>query len=346
MSNIDFLGIQETHGTPGRERMYQGISGVTSYWSHMSRSQGGVGLFVRDAFLQRFATRSWEVIEDGRVAVLRLRGSAGGFDIWVCYLSATATEGRIESIERMSSNIACKSEVTSLVFGDFNFTEHKLDRFQKNAGQWSGHNNRGETLAWNRSMVLKHGFAEWEQDQMTCETGVVLSRIDRVYCNQHVAEQLDRQLVCTTLPPSMGLSAHRPLHFAKLQPQSRDAQILRPLPASAIQHPDFERLVGEHYDMQLRGHPDAKPLQRLGLLKLAFRRAAATIRLLSQVAKSSEEKLGITMAVLRRLEKNCRADVSDSVASYPHLGSLIQDSNITCSLVRIRNHAIELANID
>ena len=81
--------------------MYRDYAGTVSFWSNMSRRQAGIGLIVQKSFINQFKERSWEEIEAGRIAVLRLRGGKGGLDLWVCYFSATSTEERVSSIQTM-----------------------------------------------------------------------------------------------------------------------------------------------------------------------------------------------------------------------------------------------------
>ena len=212
--DVDFLGLQETHCTSGRIAAFRGFEGTSAFWSHLSRSRAGIGLIVQTRFLELFTSWQWEEDQAGRLAVLQLRGPSGGMDIWVCYFSANSREEREESIRKISRKISAAEQVMSFIFGDFNFTEHECDRFQKQSGQWSGQTNKPETRLW-RDLCGRGGFAEWAQEHMTCDTGIVQSRIDRAYCNQHLAEQLNKHLSCVALPWVSGLSAHRPLRFSR-----------------------------------------------------------------------------------------------------------------------------------
>ncbi len=42
-------------------------------------------------------------------------------------------------------------------------------------------------------------FYEWEQPFFTCEAGGARSKIDRMYCNQHISYQLDHSCSCSAL---------------------------------------------------------------------------------------------------------------------------------------------------
>ncbi len=51
-------------------------------------TMGGVCIWIQDTFLSNFQEYCWEIVEEGRVAVLRLRGDQGEVDIVALYFSA------------------------------------------------------------------------------------------------------------------------------------------------------------------------------------------------------------------------------------------------------------------
>ena len=64
----DFLGLVETHGTLGKEIAARQQPGCRQLWSHGTSSQAGVGLQLKDEFLQRFNPidpTDWTDIEAG-----------------------------------------------------------------------------------------------------------------------------------------------------------------------------------------------------------------------------------------------------------------------------------------
>ena len=329
--------------------MYRDYAGTVSFWSNMSRRQAGIGLIVQKSFINQFKERSWEEIEAGRIAVLRLRGGKGGLDLWVCYLSATSTEERVSSIQTMSLYISPRAEVTSFVFGDYNFTIHEKDRLQKASGEWSGLSNRREGNQWNESMFQRHGLVEWQQELMTCETGLVYSRIDRIYCNQHVSDNLNRHFYAAALPPASPLSAHRPLQFAKLPMWERSYDNReKPLPVSLVADSAFARLVEEHFAMQLQGNVHANAYDRLGLLKRSMRRACCSIRCSNQFREvvSVDEQLEATLAFLRGLDQHAQRDNYRYFARYPYLRKLVDDTSVATTLWNLREHVVELSRTD
>ena len=76
-----------------------------------------------------------------------------------------------------------------LMIACFNFVEQQNDRFVKRSLSWSLGDDAGVAAQW-RILLKKHGIAEWFQPHLTCETGIVLSRLDRIYSNLHVSHQL------------------------------------------------------------------------------------------------------------------------------------------------------------
>ena len=81
----DFLLLSETHSTRGGELAYVDIRGTRSWWSAGTAARAGVGVIVKESFLERFnsAVPQWLVLEPGRLAALRLVGEQGSLDILV-----------------------------------------------------------------------------------------------------------------------------------------------------------------------------------------------------------------------------------------------------------------------
>ena len=154
----------------------------------------------------------------GGSGFLRLRGKQWNLDLWVCYLDCHEEKARTDSIRRIAEQFSRQSDALSVMFGDFNFTSDLHDRFQKHSGKWSGDTNAENASALVNQICNPFGVSEWGQPEHTCEIGIVRSRIDRVYANQHVVDQLDRQLECGALSFPYGLSAHRPVSFARRVP--------------------------------------------------------------------------------------------------------------------------------
>ena len=196
-------------------------------------------------------------------------------------ISATSEEERVKTIIKVSGVVRPSQNVLSLLFGDFNFTEYLHDRFQKSSGGWSGLSNSKTRESFSSHLRSKLGFEEWAQDQMTCETGIVCSRIDRFYCNQHICEQLGKRMECSALPFPLELSAHRPLHFMKSSTTARKDEHLRVLSLSCIEHSLFPKFVKEEYERDLIRFPLCPAVDRLSLLKRSMRKACRRIQRLT-----------------------------------------------------------------
>ena len=134
----DFGIFSETHGLAGREDAYWLPQGVRAFWSHGTAHQGGICLWVKDIFLNKFRESKWEVLEPGRIAVLRLRGDEGELDIFAVYLSTDSSVARQNSIKTIHRSTRSKDKALSILVGDFNFVEFPEDRWNLSAGVFSG----------------------------------------------------------------------------------------------------------------------------------------------------------------------------------------------------------------
>ena len=69
MDSHDFVALQETHSTHARALAFEGqIPAAECFWSHGTSADGGLGLIVSRAFLSKFSSVRWVVLEAGRVA--------------------------------------------------------------------------------------------------------------------------------------------------------------------------------------------------------------------------------------------------------------------------------------
>ncbi len=65
---------------------------VQAWWSHEGQCTGGVGIFVRKAFLEHFleGRAEWVAVVPGRAAMLRLDGRRGSLDLCILHLPTGA----------------------------------------------------------------------------------------------------------------------------------------------------------------------------------------------------------------------------------------------------------------
>eukprot|EP00959_Pyramimonas_sp_CCMP1952_P129657 2711478-Pyramimonas_sp.AAC.1 len=71
---------------------------------------------------------------------------------------------------------------------------------------------------------------------MTHDNAAARSRLDRVYWNQSVSEQLDRHIFCAPLEWVPHLSAHKAVAFGRRCP-ARTSDGPRPVPAAILRDP-------------------------------------------------------------------------------------------------------------
>ena len=86
----DFWFLNELHGDEGMSSVFNEYlqrSGYTGYWSHLSRRRAGVGIIVKNSFLNKFKRRQpqWIHLAKGEVACLRLYGDEGDLDLFSVY---------------------------------------------------------------------------------------------------------------------------------------------------------------------------------------------------------------------------------------------------------------------
>ena len=325
----------------------------------MERRPSGVGLLIRAQFLAQFnpivEDRDWIEIEKGRAAVLRLEGEHGRLHIFVVYLASGADckTQRLQSLQKISQKILPQEDALSVITGDFNYVPSERDRYSKNDGQWTGLLDREEEEAFARCLGLKFGFCELEQEHCTHENALARSRLDRIYTNQHLTEQLDRHYFCVALEWKRGLSAHRPISFGRRR-SCAHSFAERPLPPAAMEDPTWPSRVSLRYEELRRDEPEAhqdQPLRKLVLMKKAIREVTLTMgkERRREQSKSTDDKLGFTIRFLRAAQEVRMRSMENCVPEYPFLVTLAdhRDPNIRSSrkIAAVRAHALELARL-
>ncbi|CAK0903262.1 unnamed protein product [Prorocentrum cordatum] len=193
------MGISETHGTDGTELGARLVPGCRPFWSHGTRSQAGVWLFVKSSFLMKFnpvRPEDWVPLEAGRAAKLFLRGPSGALDIIVVYLTSgsdqTIRATRRATMTSIAQHVAPREQVLIVMLVDFNFVVDRRDRWSKSDGSWSGDSDARDARAFEILFSTLFGFHELRQPLVTHECGVAKSRLDRACANNSLADQLDR----------------------------------------------------------------------------------------------------------------------------------------------------------
>ncbi len=237
----DFALLSEAHCATGGIQGHRDIPGTKSWWSCGGAARAGVGIVVKDSFLKQFGQSEpvWLEAEPGRLARLRLQGGSGTLDLVAAYFP-TGTRKRLHDDtvhdDLHAADPALRQQRQQLVVGirrlldpevaltvlagDFNFVTCLRDRLNLQNGQYTGDRDAAEQNHWNR-LLPQPLLHEWFQDEHTYKSSLASSRIDRVFANSSVADQLDKRLFVVVLPSS-ALSLHRPLAFGRVTKPKTD----------------------------------------------------------------------------------------------------------------------------
>ena len=170
----------------------------------------------------------------------------------------------------IANKVKNRTNTLSLCMGDWNFVMVDEDRWSKSGNGWSGYQDKEEAKYFQDYLMTPFGFAELAQAAYTHDSALARSRLDRVYSNHAVYDQLDRNYCCTALPASP-LSAHRPISFSRKAPV-KDASSPRNISQQVTSHPDFARRVAlEFNELKAKDHVADSPIRHLVLIKRAMR---------------------------------------------------------------------------
>ena len=352
MNSHDFICLQETHTNQGILAAWSGIQGCRLFADH---GQHGIGILVSMRFLELFdPDPPFEVVVPGHLSILRLRSPHGALDIGVWYAqTGHARRDRDDLRSRAVASLRSDRHVLTLIAGDFNHVARERDRYSSSTATWSDHADASEEEDFMRLIADPFGLHELEQPAPTHRNALGRSRLDRIYWNSHVANQLDRHIRCVVLEWIAHLSAHRVLSWSRTTPTRSASMQLPKLHPHIFKHPDWRRRValawGDHIRSELPGAPAMGPLRRLVLLKRAIREVSECMQQEGSAPSSTEpeDRLGLTMAYLRAVE-DLHIDRARRLAqAYPHLRTLVDPDALAAhehaGLRLIRDHAVELA---
>ena len=100
---------------------------------------------------------------------------------------------------RISAAIKPKGLALTLLGADFNWVTQDSDRRAKAHMDSTGRRDRAEESHFQSACCQRHGLVELHQSEMTHSGCTSMSRLDRFYLNQHLVEQIDRELQAVTL---------------------------------------------------------------------------------------------------------------------------------------------------
>ena len=370
LRKYDAVMLTETHGTPGRADSWASRRDLTPYWSHGSASTAGVGLLVSQDLISSFSQVEWVVIETGRAGVLRMDGPAGSLDLIVVYFPTGSGQATFDNADetdqvpmpvqraRLRAKIghALRPSTTSLtvVAGDFNWVTEPGDRSSLHNAVASGARDSNEERHWLQQTGRVH-LHEVHQPAMTHRSAQALSRLDRVYWNQGLSEQLDRQIFSAALPWTDGLSAHRAVVAGRRLPGRKigsDHPALSPINVSTVKGTEWAHRVRLELQHRASDLQDGTPLQNLQVVKEVMRQVALNMeksRWNRQVnPEDQEDTLCTTMRFLRAAERGHLTIISKCLECYPKLRELVRnpyapDISEHGGLEAVREHAVDLA---
>ena len=353
LASHDFVLLQETHSTIGGEKAFRPPQGTRGWWSHESHSTGGVGIMLQERFLEQFnpvQPSAWIQVVPGRVAVLRLDGPNGSLDIYCVYFHTGANiHGRSHLRARLAASIRPAATTLSLIAGDFNYVTCHDDRFAAPTCSWSGRHDMDEEQAWKSLVADPWGLHELEQNNFTHSSALGQSRLDRVYSNHHLADQLDRHVCCAALEWVPDLSAHRAVTFSRSIPESKAGSV-RSISPAVVERPDWTLRVSLRLrELESASEEFRSDLGRLQATKQAIREVSETIarEVQAEDGANTSDKLGTTMRFLRAMEREQMGTMRRCALEYPFLATLADPQNpiarSTTALGQVKAHAVALA---
>jgi endonuclease/exonuclease/phosphatase family metal-dependent hydrolase len=344
---VDFAILSETRETAERKATldHRLLSDHLYFSSFLDAHKGGIGILVKKTFLKQFpftdVDNCWKVLVQGRVGRLCLSGPRGCFHIYAIYFDPSDKKSQKQCTTVLSEQL--DSRAHSLIAGDFNFVECEQDRYIKQTGAWSIGDDKQIAKEWQR-LCTKHDLKEWVQPHLTCETGIVLSRIDRVYSNLHLIHTIVSNPFATVLERDPSVSAHRPLAFGIRSGRRKKANMF---PSWVTEcnvfgtevEAEYRHLCGQH-ERSLTG------FHRLDILKNALQNAAKFVKHKNakETAQTTEHRISATISFLRALAIGDLQTARKMQEVYTRLNhvNLIGTYLASPELRAIQDHALEL----
>ena len=199
----------------------------------------------------------------GKLSLPALLRRSSCADIWAPLTSSSAVVGETEVFclsqstarrctsfpalrdalrHKLANAIAPKLQALTVLGGDFNYVIEDIDRRALTTASTSGRRDHAEESHFQRFVAHPHGLFELYQPEFTFASTCSRSRIDRLYANHHVAEQLDKHMLTAALEWKPEISSHRAVFHAKRSSQHLP-QLDRAASDRAVRHPDFPRRV-------------------------------------------------------------------------------------------------------
>lgn len=373
VARSDICMLTEVHGADIGNATWRPPLGTAAWWpAGATAGHAGVGVIARDTFLDLSNEVTLEVIWPGRVMKLKLRGPNGSLDSIVSYFhtGARVTEHDLHGVDpslrdHINSFPALRAHLRNRIarklsphnvslayffWGDFNYVNSPQDRTALNNNEHSGRRGAGEKTHFQATAGRPFALHDMYQSEYTHASISSGAKLGRIYCNQHVSEQIDRSLRASALEWRPELLAHRAVFFARSSPQ-RAQEADRGIPERAFRHDDFPRLLALDYFRKVEEQPEASPIATLHMYKSSIKEVARRLDESMGTpppATSFEDRLGVAMKFIRSVEKGAVGEISSCIIRYPHLKSLVDNPYATTGhlsrrLCRVRDRAVELA---
>ncbi len=313
-----------------------------------------MGLFIRKQFLLNFneiRTDSWQVLEEGRIGRLILDGPKGALHIYICYLQSGGTkdnrDARLRSIEILSHHLEDRSKALSICIGDWNFVELDCDRYCLQECKYTGHKDSCEAKVFQETLCKPNAMHDWEQPTMTHRCSSSRSRLDRVYSNHSIVDQLDRNFSIYAMPGCSN-SAHRPLAFSRRTP-ANDGNKSKAIPTWVYKSPEFPAMVAmEFQELCIQDSLRDTTARRLILMKRAILHAAQALQLEHRSQSlDDDDQVGWCMRFIRAAEsvqlgrmKAC-AQTAPIISQY--VNPLDPEARSKGGFIKLKDFVVELS---
>ena len=284
----------------------------TAFYSHGTSRTAGVCLWVKKAFFQHFnpiTDQSWVEVEPGRAVILRLDGHLGSLGLYVVYLHTGAARARRDATKAaILRSLRSQGSCLSLLLGDWNFVADDKERFHKQDAEWTGERDAPEQGHFEQHFLADRSFQELAQEAFTHDSERGESRLDRVYSDHLMVDQLDCDWGCAALQWVKHLSNHRPISFYRQSRRTTDWRE-RPLPVNFFSDPTWAARTAMAFSHKLATEPPGSPeaLRQMVLLREAMTGTAEVLLqegAMRAPAQTFADKLGATVRFLRACGKS------------------------------------------
>ncbi|CAK0898228.1 unnamed protein product [Prorocentrum cordatum] len=320
----DFAGVVETHGTDGKVRGRHLPAGTVAFWS--------------------WNLAGWRCFD--------LKGPLGNLDLFVAYLATGGDRvedqaSRRATIDTLHLSTTSQTSTLSIYMGDWNFVMEEKDRWCKTSGAWTGARDHEEKLAFEAVALHPHRMHELEQDLHTFHGGLHLARLDRIYSNHHVLEQIDKSMTCTALQRTR-LSGHRPLSFScrKREKLPSDAPNLNP---HHLRNARWAKRVAAELEELEKEDARTNDIRRLVLAKRAMSTVSSNMQREEETnpARSIGDQLSCTLSFIRAAEKTHVRTMRRRAADYPEIREYVDpkdpEARSRDGFQRLKDHALDVA---